>query len=634
MASPATDVFLSYKAEDRQRLVPLVAALEAEGFSLWWDARIGGGAHWREDIQDHLDSAKCVIVAWSKRSVGRQGNFVRDEATRAQRRGVYLPIRLDRVEPPLGFGEVQAIPLNGWKGDRSDARFQALVEAVRGCLSGKKIGHSTWEFEEPRVSRRGAIVGGAAVASVVAAGAGWFLLKPTRADARRIAVLPFANLSGAADQAYFAEGIAEELRGALSRIGLQVIGRASSDAVKGLDTKSAAAKLGVANILTGSVRRSPQMVRIRAQLVEGRDGVERWAQSYDRAPGDEIKIQTDIATHVAEALSVALGQAGKAALALGGTTDAAAQDLYLRATMLLYTATPESLQQAIGLLNAAILRDPNYAKAWRLKASVLERLANTGTVDLPATLAEGAAAARRAIEMAPKMGLAYVVLAQIEADRLNFPVAVENMRRGLALSPNDIVVISNSSGFMQWFGDPRKAVELADRAVALDPLKGINHQRRAEILMSARQYEQSIAANRRALEVDPQLSSPPTEIAFCFILLNRPADAKAVYSKVPADDPFRLTGEAILKARSRDIAGMEKIVERMRQRFGASASFQYAEVYAQARDSERAFAELDNALEVKDPGLQTLKVDAFLDPIRGDPRFATLLKRLNFPTWT
>src|SRR5688572_4196817 len=112
------DVFISYKAEDRRRVQPLVAALEADGLSVWWDARIGSGTGWRESIQEHLDQARCVLVIWSKRSVGRQGSFVHDEATRAQRRGIYLPVRIDRVEPPLGFGEIQARSLTGWKGDR------------------------------------------------------------------------------------------------------------------------------------------------------------------------------------------------------------------------------------------------------------------------------------------------------------------------------------------------------------------------------------------------------------------------------------------------------------------------------------------------------------------------------------
>ena len=130
-------------------------------------------------------------------------------------------------------------------------------------------------------------------------------MPPTRSVSRSF---PSPTSRPIQEQAYFSEGVAEELRAALSRIGLEVIGRASSDAVKDLDTKAAASKLGVANILTGSVRRSPETIRINAQLVSGTDGVERWAQSYDRAPGDAIKIQSDIAANVAQALSIALGR--------------------------------------------------------------------------------------------------------------------------------------------------------------------------------------------------------------------------------------------------------------------------------------------------------------------------------------
>lgn len=157
MTSSAADVFVSYKAEDRRRVEPLVAALEAEGFSVWWDAHIGGGTHWREDIQDHLDAAKCVMVAWTKRSVGHDGDFVRDEATRARKRGTYLPVRLEAVEPPLGFGEVQALSLHGWKGDRTDPRFRAVADAVRSRITGKDVAHDPAHFAEPRVSRRAVV---------------------------------------------------------------------------------------------------------------------------------------------------------------------------------------------------------------------------------------------------------------------------------------------------------------------------------------------------------------------------------------------------------------------------------------------------------------------------------------------
>ena len=217
----ATDVFVSYKAEDRARLRPLIGALEREGFTVWWDTHIGGGAHWREDIQEHLDGAKCVIVVWSRRSVGIEGDFVRDEASRARKRGAYLPVRLDAVEPPLGFGEVQAISLKGWKGDPTDPRFLAITEAVRRRIAGEDIAHVNLGNRGHAMSRRTLVVGSAAAATALAATGGWLVLKSGAANAGRIAVLPFDNLSGDAAQTYFSEGIAEELRSALTRIGMK-----------------------------------------------------------------------------------------------------------------------------------------------------------------------------------------------------------------------------------------------------------------------------------------------------------------------------------------------------------------------------------------------------------------------------
>lgn len=637
MTSPATDVFVSYKAEDRSRLVPLVDALEDEGFSVWWDAHIGGGTNWQEDIERHLESAKCVIVAWSKRSIGPDGHFVRDEARRAQRRGAYIPVCLDGVEPPLGFGEIQSLPLKGWKGDRSDPRFQAIARAVRSQVSGEDGARERVRSRQPRVSRRAVMAGGAGVVAVTAAG-GWFLLKPAPVNAKRIAVMPFANLSGAADQAYFAEGIAEELRAALSRIGLQVIGRSSSDAVKDLDTKAAASKLGVANILTGSVRRSPRMVRISAQLVGGSDGVERWSQSYDRALADEIGIQTDIATNVAQALSIALGQAGKAALTHGGTADAAAQDLLMRASRIRDTgSSAESLREVISLADAAIARDPNYADAYRLKAVTLEVLGAgfpEGPDDMAAKLAQAEAAARRAIALAPRLGSAYLALARVQTARFEFGSALRNMRRGLALSPEVPGVVSPAVNFALTFGDAGKALELVDRAIMLDPLQAAAHGQRSHVLFYLRRYPQAIDAARKADALDSQPTAGSTLIGRCLILMNRPVEARAEYQKVSYDDPFRLIDEAILAARLGDIKGAERLTARIRDMVGEAASYQYAEIQAQAGNVDAAFAELDNAVRVKDTGLLSLKLDPFLDPIRDDPRYAALLKRLNFPTWT
>jgi len=134
-----TDVFLSYKREDEIRVVRLVRALEATGLSVWWDRGLAGGESWREQIQAALDAARCAIVVWTHESVGPAGDFVRDEAGQAKRRGALVPVRLDRVDPPLGFGEVQTIDLTHWKGNPRDPFFEDLRAAVSAKLEGRAV---------------------------------------------------------------------------------------------------------------------------------------------------------------------------------------------------------------------------------------------------------------------------------------------------------------------------------------------------------------------------------------------------------------------------------------------------------------------------------------------------------------
>jgi len=236
-----------------------------------------------------------VIVVWSKRSVGPEGQFVRDEASRAQQRRVYLPVTIDAVRIPLGFGENQATSLRGWRGNASDPRYQAVLAAMRRIAGGGSE-VETGTPPQLRVSRRAFVAG--SVITVAAAGVGaWALLNPREASASdSIAVLPFNNLSGDSGQAYFAAGIAGEIRNTLTRVdGLKVAGSTSSDAVRQDDAQTAARKLGVANILTGSVRQTPSMIRVSAELIDGETGLAKWSQNYDRAPGDLITIQSNIA---------------------------------------------------------------------------------------------------------------------------------------------------------------------------------------------------------------------------------------------------------------------------------------------------------------------------------------------------
>ncbi len=626
-----TDLFVSYKAEDRARVAPLVQALQADGYSVWWDAEIGGGEEWRDAICQHLDAAQRVIVVWSKKSVGPHGNFVRDEATRALKRRAYLPVRIDKVDPPLGFGEMQSLDLVGWKGDRESRKYQALLAALgkdRPALVG---------WPRKGIDRRTAIGGAVtAVAVAVAAVGGWALLRPTSAKADSIAVLPFANLSGDPGQDYFSDGIAEELRSALARIaGLKVVGRISSEAVRDEDAKQAARKLSVANILTGSVRRSPGLIRVNAQLIDGRNGIERWSETYDRAAGDAIDVQADIATNVAEALSFSLGRK-EAGPGSGGTRNAEAQDAYLQGLAARRMGLDrELLQQAISNFDQAISLDPKFADAYAQKAFALVDLTgvfSTNASEFKTGFAEASRTARKAVSLAPGNAMGRAALAETLAGNLDFRGADAQYRLAARGGSNDPTVTTNYGLFLSLTGRMNEGLRTAERAIALDPLNPRPYVAKGSALFNLKRYEEAIGAFERVVTLAkfaPNLAL--VRIGECHMLLGHDAEARSAFSRVPQDDLFRITSEAIMAARKGDRASSQVSLARLRALSGETALYQQAQVLAQQKDVDSAIAALNRAFVVRDPGLQSLAADQYLDPLRSDPRFHALATKLGFP---
>lgn len=626
-----SDVFVSYKAEDQGRVAPLVEALETDGFDVWWDTQITAGSEWRRDIEEQLDQARCVIVVWSKRSVGPDGRFVRDEASRAQRRGTYLPVRIDAVEPPLGFGELQAISIRGWKGSPSDTRYRKLVQSVRAVMAGELPRIRTIDARSS-ISRRGTIALGAGAA--LALGGGWLLLKPGPAKASNsIAVLPFANLSGDPHQDYFSDGIAEELRSALARLpGLHVAGRISSEAVRNQDAATAARRLRVGHILTGSVRRGAGVVRISSQLVDGRSGLEQWSASYDRAEGNVLAIQTDIAENVISSLSVELGRSGVQALATGGTSDAEAHDLYLRAvTQAKNDDSESSLKQANALLDAALAKDPKFAKALATKSRNLSYLADVGRS--PEETRRGYAAAvdtaRRAVASAPRLPEGYASLADALYGQRKVSEAIGAIQKSAAIGPNDIQLLQAAVTAFVAGGQTPQAIAYAGRMVEIDPLNPLSHRRLYYALFYDRQYDAAIAEAQRTLKLAPALWIPQYFIALCLILKNSPREAEQYLALLPADLTVRLAGEAIVSGRLGDRRRSNQKLDQLRSVYGDAASYQFAQAYAQRGEPDRAFAALQRGLEVNDPGLNTLRVDPLFDPIRKDRRFNVMLNQLD-----
>lgn len=632
------DIFVSYKAEDRRRIQQLVQTLQIDGYSVWWDEQIGGGDEWRIAIEQQLDAAQCVIVIWSKRSVGPEGRFVRDEASRAADRGVYLPVKIEDVRMPLGFGETQALALTGWRGNRSDPRYRAVLASVQRLVGQARSsdpsrgGQKRWQ---PGASRRGVIALAMATA-VVAATGGWFLLKPWTVNTDSVVVLPFANLSGDPAQAYFSDGMAEEVRSALSRIpGLKVVARTSSEKVRDDDIQTAARKLSVSHVLTGSVRRSPSLIRVSVQLVDGNDGIERWSEVYDRPAGDALTVQSDIARSVAQALSIQLGRVQWSALTEGGTKDPTAEDLYLKADAV-WTSNPtrEGLTEAIKLLDSAIRVDPNFAEAYAKKGRAIRALTSeysSSAADFSRGFGAAEAAAREALRRAPGLASAYATLASIRVAQLDFKAANAYFALASPSTSQEVYVQLNYANFVGNVGHIHQAVELSDRAAAIDPLNPFPIEIKLSILVAGRQYSDAVRVARDLLQWAPGRPITLYQLGTALLLLGQIDEARSAFARTPPDFNGRIIGEGLLAARTGDRAGSDRAIVWLRKTSGDASSYQCAHIYAQRGETELAFGALNRALHVRDPGLVLLPTDPFVDPLRSDPRFGQLVRQLNFP---
>ena len=637
------DIFLSYKNEDRRRAAQVVAAFEAHGLSVWWDQHIEPGTHWRETITQRLMAARCVIVLWTKASVGAGGQFVHDEASRATRRGVYLPVRLDPVEPPLGFGQHQSLSLIGWKGDRLAPAFQALLTAAQAMIAGKVPPVAPPVQSRAGLDRRW-LIGCGMAGLALAGGAGVFMAPRDLRCAvglcngvpgpTAIAVLPFRNLSGDAGQDYLGEGISEELRDALSRLGaIKVMARTSSGAFRNApnDTAAIAEKMGVSYILDGSVREAGKSLRISAQLIDPKSGFERWSQSYDRQMDDFITLQSGIATSVAESLRGQLPGAVAAAGARSPTPVPAADDAFLRGRQrYLHGGDEKSYREALRLFEAAIAADPGYAEAYAARASVLTTLASQfePADHARATYDQAIASAGRAVALAPGSAYAQSVLGfTLVQGRLDFAGARDPYEMALKAGPNDARVLVGYGQFAVRTGQTKRGVDALAYAVSLDPLNPETLRAQALVLYAARRYAQSIEAMRKALALSPSVNAAHASIGDALLMLGETKNAVAEYHLEPPGYPA-LTGLAIALRRLDDPVGARTADQALVKGWGDSAVYQQAEVHAQWGEPDLAFASLARAEAVGDSGLTNLRTDPLLDPIRNDPRFRALLARL------
>ena len=482
-------------------------------------------------------------------------------------------------------------------------------------------------FVQDRLRHRRDTAAAAASAAVAA------VPTPARVPQASIAALPFVDLSEAKDQAYFSEGLSEELINKLAQMpGLQVAGRTSAFSFKdrNLDMKAIGRRLGVAHLLEGSVRTNGERVRITAQLVKANDGFHLWSQSYDRELTDVYAVQEEIASAVAEALKLKL--LARAVPGAQREVKPAAYTAYLRARQL-RGGGAEGAKEAIAVLEQALEIDPGFAAAWAQLAVTQSWAADNA--EGPAELAEwqrkALASADKAVELDPGLADGYWARGNLRASvTWDWEGAQTDFRKALALNPGDARILQGYGSLLASLGRLPEAISTMQQATEAEPLlfsvwQALGYfQEAAGDLAAARQSQE------RALALKPKFPFVHFRLGTLALQQRQPKQAAAAF-EASGYEPLQLLGRALAEHELRHGAQSQEALQALIQGYGHNAAYQIAQAYAWRGQRDEAFQWLERAFTQRDGGLAELKYDPLMRGLRKDPRWPALLNRVGLP---
>ena len=451
-----------------------------------------------------------------------------------------------------------------------------------------------------------------------------------------ILVLPFVDMSPGKDQEYFSDGLTEELINNLAKVpGLKVVARSSAFQFKGKnqDLRNVGRQLRVANVLEGSVQREGNRVRITAELTKTQDGFQLWSETYDRDMSRIFATQDEIARSVTSALQLKLMSAdyGPPA-ASSGTSDAAAYQAYQEGQYFFARGQDrEDLYQALAYSDQAIKLDPGYAAAWAQRSQLLERLARVALIDNNDGFRRARENAEKAIALDPNLAAGYLSLALVQINHdWDWQDANASLKKAALLEPGSAAVIGYRAHLSRTLGLVEEAIALYKQAITLDPLRANYHLALGYELYLAGRYDEALPELDKAQELNPRLSALHLSRMRVLLAQGRPQEARAEIEQETGDWE-KTSGEALVYfslGRTDDSdAALKKLIASHQN----DCAFQIAEVYAQRRDSQKAFQWLDRALEQRDPGSFELKTNPLMKYLRSEPHYAELLSKMGLP---
>ena len=674
------DVFLSYASADAALAETIVGALERHGLRCWIAPRdVPPGTPYAEGIIRAINAAKVLVLVLTENAV--ESPHVGKEIERASsKRRPIIAFRTDAtpLTPALEYFLSESQWIDAGAGG-VDAAIPTLIEAAERLMAPPSNARPVHDAD---VTKSAAVVAGthtnrrrnlalAAAIAAVAAASVYFVADKSRVPKRAaaaisepapardaageasakaggggsaiappphsIAVLPFVNMSGDPKQDYFSDGLSEELLNSLAAIrDLQVAARTSSFTFKGKndDVGDIGRKLHVGAVLEGSVRKDGNQVRITAQLINASTGYHLWSQTYDRDLKNVLALQTEIATAVTKALKATLLTDAATTIEIGGTQNPAAFDAYLRGKHLERgNFDKENTLARIAAFSEAVRLDPKFAKAYVGAANAQNTYANNFAADsdVRGWFKQGRENAERAVALAPELGVAHAAMAGIwERGYLDFARAQAEYDRALALSPNDTEVLLRSGTFFVTMGRAVAGLANIRRAIALDQLNPEGYARLSIGLTYAHQFREAIEADERTLQFNPSDIAVKNSRGMNHLLLGE-LDAARESCDTPKRSWQGRLCMSILYDKLHRRSDAEAELAAMRAELGDGASYQYAEIYAQWGDIPKALEWLDTAYRLPDPGIGTLKTDTLIDPLRNEPRFREIERKLAFP---
>jgi TolB-like protein len=509
------DIFLSYTREDQATAQRFAEAFEGQGFSVWWDVTLRSGEAYDQVTEEALRTAKAVVVLWSKKSV--VSRWVRAEATLADRNRTLVPARIEACDLPIMFELTQTADLSRWRGETSDPAWRPFLSDVR-------------RFVDARGAPK-AVPGAAAAESA----------PKQRGKRPSIAVLPFINRSGLAEDDVFADGMVEDLTAALSLSrSMKVIASSATAAYRkgAMDLRQIGRDLGVSYLLEGNVRRVGDDLRVTAQLVEAEDGDILWTQKFDRPLTELASLQEELITEVAACLGVEVRRA-EMEHALRKPGDISAWEAVLRADAHVSRQTPAGYEAAIVEARRAIAIDPEYDLAHATLAMALGSLIGARGSEEPQLTREvlDAVAAARALDSDDPIVLARIAIGMATVGRLQdaLPLA----ESAVSANPNLDVPHVGLASILVMLGRFDEAIAETEAAARLAPngvwtsaifmMRSIAH-------FLAGPVDRSLEVVKASLRLRPQYVPAQIHMAICLTILDRWDEAHAVMRALRASN--------------------------------------------------------------------------------------------------